>query len=142
MRAGHGKDVRGAIDQRGGKRLAAETADVHTFLLTDLDRIETRRLPAHCVHASRGNFDVSPISEQTAKKPFRNRAAANVTCADKEDVFHDSGGASERDSNLESNLPKSILPNVGAALCRDDFLDAAGCRAAGSTGAKFYPRGS
>jgi hypothetical protein len=108
MRAGHGKDVRGAIDQRGGKRLAAETADVHTFLLTNLDRIQTRRLPAHRMYASRGDFNVSSISEQTTKKPFRNRAAANVTCADKEDVFHDSGGASERDSNLESNLSKSI----------------------------------
>jgi hypothetical protein len=108
MRAGHGKDVRGAIDQRGGKRLAAETADVHTFLLTNLDRIKTRRLPAHRMYASRGDFNVSSISEQTAKKPFRNRAAANVTCADKEDVFHDSSGARERDSNLESNLSKSI----------------------------------
>jgi hypothetical protein len=61
------------------------------------------------MYASRGHLDVSSISEQTAKKPFRNRAAANVTCADKENVFHDSSGARERDSNLESNLSKSIL---------------------------------
>jgi len=60
------------------------------------------------MYASRGDFNVSSISEQATKKPFRNRAAANVTCADKEDVFHDSGGANERNSNLESNLSKSI----------------------------------
>ena len=108
MRAGHGKDMRGAIDQRGRNWLAAKTADVHAFLFADLHRIETWWLAAHGVHPSRGNFNVSPISKQTPKQPFRDGTAANVTCADKEDVFHDSGGASARDSNLESNKPKSI----------------------------------
>ena len=103
MRAGHGKDMRGAIDQRGRNWLAAKTADVHAFLFADLHRIETWWLAAHCVHPSRGNFNVSPISKQTPKQPFRDGTAANVTCADKEDVFHDSGSASERDSNLKSN---------------------------------------
>lgn len=60
------------------------------------------------MYAGGGHFDVSPISEQTAKKPFRNRATTNVTCADKENVFHNSGRASERNFNLELNLPKSI----------------------------------
>jgi hypothetical protein len=50
------------------------------------------------MHSSRGYFDVSSIPEQTAKKAFRNRAAANVTGADKENVFHDSSSASERES--------------------------------------------
>ena len=93
MRAGHGKNVRRAIDQRGSKGLAAETADIHAFLFADLHCIKTWRLAAHRVHTSRGDFDVSPISQQPAKKPFRDGTAANVTCAHKEDVFHDSGGA-------------------------------------------------
>jgi len=78
--------------------------------------IKTWRLAAHRVHTSRGDFNVSPISQQTAKKPFCDRTAANVTCANKEDVFHDLDGARERDSNLKSNPPKSILPNARAAL--------------------------
>ena len=63
------------------------------------------------------------IAEQAAKKPFRHRAAANVSGADKEDVFHDSGGASERDSNLELNLSKSILL-LGSRACILDAIKA------------------
>jgi len=88
--------------------LAAQAADVHAFLFADLDGIETRRLAAHCVHSSRGDFDILPISKQPAKKPFRDGTTANISCTDKKDAFHGSGGASKRVSNLESNLPKSI----------------------------------
>jgi hypothetical protein len=108
MRTSHGKDVGGAIDQGGSKWLAAQPPNVNAFLLADLNCIKARRLPAHRMHSSRGYFDVSSVSEQTAKKTFRNRTAANVTCADKENVFHDFGSASARDSNLELNLSKSI----------------------------------
>ena len=88
--------------------MAAQTADVHAFLFADLDSIETRGLAAHCVHSSRGDFDILPISKQPAKKPFRDGTAANISCTDKKDAFHGSGGASARDSNLGSNLPESI----------------------------------
>ena len=49
--AGHGEDVRGAIDQGACKRLAAETADVHAFLFANLHRVKARGLSAYRVHA-------------------------------------------------------------------------------------------
>jgi len=60
------------------------------------------------VDTSRKNFDVLTIANQTTKEAFRDRAAANITCANKEDAFHGSRGASERQSNLEANGSKSI----------------------------------
>jgi hypothetical protein len=68
------------------------------------------------VHPSRNNLDVLLVPKQTAKKPFCNRAAADITCTNKEDAFHNSESASERNPNLESNWSKSILPwNIGRA---------------------------
>jgi hypothetical protein len=60
------------------------------------------------VHSSRGDFDIFPVSKQPAKKPFRDGATANISCTNKKDAFHGSVGASKRDPNLKSNLPKSI----------------------------------
>src|SRR5205814_2683045 len=108
MRACHGKDVRRTIHKRGRERLAAKTTDVHAFLFADLHGVETGRLAAHRVHASRRNFDIFPVPKHLAKNPFRDATAANVTCADKKDAFHDSDGANGRDSNLGSNVPESI----------------------------------
>ena len=108
MRACHGKDVRGTIDKRGRERLAAKTANVHAFLFADFHGVETGRLAAHRVHASRGNFDIFPVPKHLAKNPFRDGTAANVTCADKKDAFHDSGGENGRNSNVGSNVPESI----------------------------------
>src|SRR5437870_1140335 len=85
VRARHCKNMRGAIDQR-----------------------RRERLTAHCMDTGRNNFDVLTIANQTTKKPFRDRASTNITCADKEDAFHGSHGASERQSNLEANGSKSI----------------------------------
>jgi hypothetical protein len=65
-------------------------------------------LAAHCVHTGRNNFDVFSVPKHAAKKPFRNRAAADITRTDKEDAFHNSESASERNPNLESNRSKSI----------------------------------
>src|SRR5262249_18801514 len=98
------------IDQCGSKRLTAQTANVRSGLCADLDRIKTRWLTAHCMHTGRNHFNVFSVPKQTAKKSFRNRAAADITCADKEDAFHNLESASERASNLESNWFKSILP--------------------------------
>src|SRR6266436_7044082 len=108
VRAGHRKNVRGAIDQRRCERLAPQIADVCSFFRAHLYRVKAWRLTANCVDTSRENFDVLTIANQTAKKPFRDRAATNITCADKEDAFHGSHGASERHSNLEANGSKSI----------------------------------
>ena len=51
MRACHGKDVGGAIDQGGSKWLAAQPANIHAFLLADLHCIKTWRLPAYRMDA-------------------------------------------------------------------------------------------
>ena len=93
MRAGHGKNVRGAIDQRRSQRLAAESRDIHVFVFAHLHRIKTRRLTAHRVHACRSDLDVLAIADQTAKKPFGDGAAANISRANKEDAFHDERAA-------------------------------------------------
>jgi hypothetical protein len=106
--AGHGKDVRRAIDQGRRERLAALAANICAFVLADLHRVETWRLAAHGVHAGRKNFDVSTVTKQTAKKPFRDGTATNIAGADKEYAFHGSRGASERHPNLELNVLKSI----------------------------------
>jgi hypothetical protein len=105
---GHGKDVRGAIDQGRRERLAALSADVRAFFFADLHRVKTWRLAAHGMHAGRKNFDVLTVPEQMAKKPFCDWAATNIAGADKEDAFHGSQGASERRVNLEANWSKSI----------------------------------
>jgi hypothetical protein len=97
-----------SINYGGSEGLAAEIADVHTLLFTDLHRVETRRLAAHCVHSGRGHFDIFPVSKQSTKKPFRDGAAANISGTDKKDAFHDTSHASERESNLGLNRAKSI----------------------------------
>src|SRR2546430_1739482 len=85
MRASHGKNMCRPIDQRRGKRLTA-----------------------HRVYTGRNNFDVFSVPKHAAKKSFRDRAAADITCTDKEDAFHNSESASERNPNLKSNRSKSI----------------------------------
>lgn len=106
--ASHGKDVRGSINERCRNRLTLQTADVGAFFRADLNRIEAWGLAAHRMHASRSDFDIFSVPKQMAKQPFRNWAPAYITCTDKEDAFHDSDGASERNANLESNWSKSI----------------------------------
>jgi hypothetical protein len=96
------------IDQRRGKRLTAQIANVDACFCADFDRIKTWWLAAHGVHTGRNNFDVFSVPKHAAKKPFRDRAAADITCADKEDAFHNSESASERNPNLKSNRSKSI----------------------------------
>jgi hypothetical protein len=115
VRARHGENVRGTIDQGRCERLAAQTANVCAFLFADLHRVKTRRLSTHGMHACRSDLDVFAVSKQTAKQPFRNGAATNITCADKENAFHDSGCASARPCNLESNRAKSIWSRIGIA---------------------------
>src|SRR5262249_30380008 len=113
--AGHGKNVRGAIGQGCRHRLAALAANVCAFLLADLNRVKTRRLAAHGMHACRKNFDVFAVPEQTAKKPFRDWAATDIAGADKEYAFHVSDGTSERRSNVGANRFKSIWRLVRSA---------------------------
>jgi hypothetical protein len=108
VRASHRKNVCGAIDQLRRERLAPQIADVCAFFCADLYGVKAWRLTMYCVDTGRENFNVLTIANQTAKKPFRNRTATYITCANKEDAFHDSRGASERQSNLEANGSKSI----------------------------------
>jgi hypothetical protein len=69
------------------------------------------------VDTSRENFDVLAIANQTAKKPFRDRAATNITCADKKDAFHDSGTRSERVS--QPRIEQSQVNFAGGASRND-----------------------
>ena len=103
VRAGHSKNVCRSIHQRCRQRLTAQIANVCAYFCADFNCIKTWRLAAHRVHTGRNNFDVLSVPKQTAKKPFRNRAAADITCTDKEDAFHILESASERNPNLESN---------------------------------------
>ena len=66
------------------------SADVDAFLLADLDGVQARRLSADRVHAGGSDLDVLAIAEQPAEKPFRHRAAADISGANEEDAFHDS----------------------------------------------------
>jgi hypothetical protein len=94
--ASHGKNVCRPIDQRGSKRLTPQIINVRAGFCSDFDRVKTWRLAAHCMHTGGNDFDVLSVPEQTAKKAFRNRAAADITCANKKDAFHNSQSASER----------------------------------------------
>ena len=89
MRAGHGENMRRALDQIGRERLAAQIADVHAVAFANLDRVETRRLSANRVHAGGSDFDVFAIADQAAKQTLGNGTAADVAGANKEDAFHD-----------------------------------------------------
>jgi hypothetical protein len=68
------------------------------------------------VYARRRDFDVLPIASHAAKKPFRDRAPTNVSCADEEDVFHGSERAASAFIKLEANLSKSISGGLKASF--------------------------
>ena len=116
MRTGHGEYVCSLIDQRCGQGLAAETADVCAFLCADFHGVQAWRLAPNRVHAGRCDFDVLSVSDQPAKKPFRDRAPTNVACADEEDVFHGSERAANAFIKLEANLSKSISDGPRASF--------------------------
>jgi len=109
VRAGHGENVRSLINQRSGQRLAAQIAYVCAFLCADFHGVQAWRLAPNRVHAGRCDFDVLPVANQAAKKPFSDRAPTNVTCADEEDVFHGSDRAANAFIKLKANLSKSIF---------------------------------
>jgi hypothetical protein len=81
------------------------------------------------VYTGRNNFDVLSVPKQTAKKPFRNRAAADITCADKEDAFHNSESASERNSQprvepVQVNFAKECAQGASAGCAQGTELSA------------------
>ncbi len=119
MRARHRKNMRGPFHQRGGERLAAQSPNVDAVPLADLDRVQTRRLTPHRMHARGSDLDVLPVPEKAAEKTFRHRAPANISCTNEEDAFHDSEPANCRQSNLKSNRIKSTqvaTPRRGVRL--------------------------
>src|SRR5689334_4568412 len=95
MRARHGENVRGPLDQVVSQRLTAKSANLHAFFLADLHGIKTRRLPAHRMNARGRDLDVFAITDKPAEKPFCNRASTNISCANKEDVFHSHSGGDD-----------------------------------------------
>ncbi len=101
--------------------MTAQIADVRACFRANFYRINTWRLAVHRVHTGRNNFDVLSVPKHAAEKPFRNRAAADITCADKEDAFHNSESASERNPNLESNRSKSIQGPQGVTVSQPSY---------------------
>ena len=67
MCAGHGENMRGAVNEIGRERLAAQIADIDPVRFANLHRVKTRRLSADRVHPGGGDFDVPAIPEQPAK---------------------------------------------------------------------------
>jgi alkanesulfonate monooxygenase SsuD/methylene tetrahydromethanopterin reductase-like flavin-dependent oxidoreductase (luciferase family) len=104
MRASHRENVRGALDQLGGQRLAAQIADVYAFAFANLDGVKARRLAANRVHAGGRDLDVFAVTDQPAEQSFRDWTAADIASANKEDAFHD-GAALACARQLKSNLP-------------------------------------
>jgi len=125
--AGHGKDVRGAINQIGGKRLAPLIADVYAIGFANLHRVKTWWLTTHCVHAGRSDFDIFAIADQSAKESLSDRAATNIAGANKEDAFHDGAPAlADVRAKLSLNAKKvnraagemRVCGLIGASLIR------------------------
>jgi hypothetical protein len=106
--ASHGKYVCGSINERPCKRLALQAANISAFFGADLDCIEAGWLTEHRMHPCRDDFNILSVAQQMTKQAFGDGAAADITRTDKENVFHNSDGASERDCNVESNKFKSI----------------------------------
>ena len=104
VRAGHRENVRRAIDQLGGERLATLIANVYTFGFANLHRVKTWRLAAHGMYPGGRNFNIFAIADQALEKSFRDRTAANIASANEEDAFHGGGRAGERKSKVQSNL--------------------------------------
>ena len=68
-------------------------ANAYAVGFANLHRVKTWRLAAHGVHTGRSHLDVFAITDQPPKQPFRNRTAANIAGANKEDAFHDGASA-------------------------------------------------
>ena len=105
--ARHGENVRRALDQRRGERLAAQSADVDAFLIADMNRMQARRLAAHGMHAGGRHLNVFAVAEQPAEKALRHRASANISGTNEEDAFHGFGPARYRLGKVKSNRIKS-----------------------------------
>jgi hypothetical protein len=91
MRAGHGENVRRAIDEGGGERLTAQPADIDALLFANVDCMQARRLSADRVDAGGRDFDIPAVAEQSPEQAFSHRAAADIASADKENAFHGDG---------------------------------------------------
>jgi hypothetical protein len=89
MCAGHSENVRRALDQIGGERLASQIADIHAISFANLHRVQTGRLPPDCVHAGGSDLDIFAIADQAAKQSFGDGTATDIARANKEDAFHD-----------------------------------------------------
>ena len=103
MGAGHGKNMRGAIDQLRCERLAPKTADVYAVRFAYLHGIEAWRLAANGMDPGGGDLDVFSVPQHISEEAFRDGAATNIARTDEEDVFHGRARKSGRIYNLGSN---------------------------------------
>lgn len=61
--------------------------DIDSFVVTNFHRVSTGRLALDRVYSGRPYGNVLALFDETAEKPFRNRASTNVSRANKENVF-------------------------------------------------------
>ena len=82
------------------------------------DGMQARRLSADRMDAGGCDFDVLAIAEQPAEKPFRHGAAANISCTNEEDAFHNAEPARAR---LREGKIKPIQVNAARGLAQSQW---------------------
>jgi hypothetical protein len=116
----HGEDMCRAFDERAGQWLAPEVANFGPFLHANVNRMRAGRLSSHGVHSGWSHFNVLAISQETAKKTFRNGTATNITGTNEEDAFHkmpprDPAGRSGTFAQNFANATRLIWTGMRAA---------------------------
>ena len=119
MRAGHRENVRRAIDQCRGQRLAPQTHGMSTPSSRSTSTAKRLGgLPANRMHAGGSDRDILAIAEQMAEKTLCHWAPADVSGTDKKNVFHgveraNRAGLANLKSNGQVNRPGlRELPNA------------------------------
>ena len=84
---GHGKDVSGLLDQFPGEGLAAEPAEIHLFLLQNIHGMLAGSLPGGSTDARAFNRIIVRVFHEGTEETFCHGTAADVSGADKKDVF-------------------------------------------------------
>jgi hypothetical protein len=86
--AGHDHNVCRFAHQRVRQGLAADLRDVHPPGAQDFDRMLAWRLAVARGHARGTHFHIRLILHRGTEDPFSHGAAADISGADKKDVFH------------------------------------------------------
>ena len=121
--------------QRLRKRLAANARDVDSHRLEHLHGMRARRLPMNRPHTRGSHRHVRPPLHRLAQKPLGHRASANVSGADKEDVFH---SGVEKGANIRSRF-RQVNERACQVLAQPDLPSLWLDRITGFAGLKDSP---